>query len=43
MGTDYGEYLVEAARLLKKGGKLWIAEVSLLQRPVGKAVIDVRA
>jgi len=44
MGTDYGEYLVEAARLLKKGGKLWIAEViSLSKRPVGEAVIDVRA
>ena len=27
MGTDYGSFLVEAHRVLKPGGKLWIAEV----------------
>lgn len=27
MGTDYGSFLVEAHRVLKKGGWLWIAEV----------------
>lgn len=30
MGTDYGEFLLDAARVLKKGGWLWIAEVSKL-------------
>jgi ubiquinone/menaquinone biosynthesis C-methylase UbiE len=28
MGTDYGAFLQEAARVLKDGGRLWIAEVS---------------
>lgn len=28
MGSDYGLFLEEAARTLKKGGRLWIAEVS---------------
>ena len=27
MGLDYSSYLVEAMRVLKKGGRLWIAEV----------------
>ena len=27
MGTDYGSFLVEAHRVLKDGGWLWIAEV----------------
>jgi ribosomal RNA-processing protein 8 len=27
MGTDYGSFLVEAHRVLKPGGWLWIAEV----------------
>ena len=27
MGTDYGSFLVEARRVLKPGGWLWIAEV----------------
>ena len=27
MGTDYGSFLQEAARILKPGGWLWIAEV----------------
>jgi ribosomal RNA-processing protein 8 len=27
MGTDYGEALREAARCLRKGGQLWLAEV----------------
>ena len=27
MGTDYGSFLWEAARILKPGGWLWIAEV----------------
>lgn len=35
MGTDYGEFLLDAARVLKEGGWLWIAEVgrSLLVHP----------
>eukprot|EP00882_Tetradesmus_deserticola_P030457 GHRQ01034206.1.p1 GENE.GHRQ01034206.1~~GHRQ01034206.1.p1 ORF type:complete len:136 (+),score=24.64 GHRQ01034206.1:31-408(+) len=28
MGLDYGAFLVEAARVLKQNGWLWIAEVS---------------
>lgn len=28
MGTDYGSFLVEASRVLKPGGWLWVAEVS---------------
>ena len=28
MGTDYGAFLVEAARILRDGGHLWIAEVT---------------
>ena len=28
MGTDYGAFLEEAARILKQGGHLWIAEVT---------------
>ncbi len=27
MGTDYGSFLTEACRVLRKGGLLWIAEV----------------
>jgi ribosomal RNA-processing protein 8 len=27
MGTDYGSFLKEGARLLRLGGRLWIAEV----------------
>lgn len=27
MGVDYGSFLVEAARVVKQGGWLWIAEV----------------
>jgi ribosomal RNA-processing protein 8 len=27
MGTDYGRFIEEADRVLKKGGRLWIAEV----------------
>jgi ribosomal RNA-processing protein 8 len=27
MGTDYGDFLAEAHRVLKQGGRLWIAEV----------------
>ena len=27
MGTDYGAFLAEAARILKPAGRLWIAEV----------------
>lgn len=27
MGTDYGQFLLDAARVLKQGGWLWIAEV----------------
>ena len=27
MGTDYGAFLLEAARVLKAGGWLWVAEV----------------
>lgn len=27
MGTDYGSFLVEAGRVLRPGGWLWIAEV----------------
>lgn len=27
MGTDYGSFLQEAARVLRSGGWLWIAEV----------------
>jgi ribosomal RNA-processing protein 8 len=27
MGLDYGAFLVEAARVLKQNGWLWIAEV----------------
>jgi ribosomal RNA-processing protein 8 len=27
MGTDYGSFLVEAARVLKPSGWLWVAEV----------------
>lgn len=30
MGTNYYESLLDASRVLKKGGKLWIAEVSFL-------------
>lgn len=29
MGTDYGAFLVEAARVLKPQGWLWLAEVSM--------------
>eukprot|EP00878_Enallax_costatus_P031241 GHUV01034144.1.p1 GENE.GHUV01034144.1~~GHUV01034144.1.p1 ORF type:complete len:116 (-),score=24.41 GHUV01034144.1:439-786(-) len=32
MGTDYGEFLLDAARVLKKGGWLWIAEVRQSQQ-----------
>eukprot|EP00879_Flechtneria_rotunda_P027028 GHRR01028887.1.p1 GENE.GHRR01028887.1~~GHRR01028887.1.p1 ORF type:complete len:109 (+),score=21.67 GHRR01028887.1:146-472(+) len=28
MGTDYGAFLLEAARVLKQNGWLWVAEVS---------------
>lgn len=28
MGTDYGSFLEEAARILRTGGHLWIAEVT---------------
>jgi len=27
MGTDYGAFLIEASRVLKAGGWLWVAEV----------------
>jgi hypothetical protein len=27
MGTDYGSFLVEASRVLRPGGWLWVAEV----------------
>jgi ubiquinone/menaquinone biosynthesis C-methylase UbiE len=34
MGTDYGAFLLEAARVLKPGGWLWVAEVSLKVLPI---------
>jgi ubiquinone/menaquinone biosynthesis C-methylase UbiE len=32
MGLDYGAFLVEAARVLKQNGWLWIAEVRCVAR-----------
>lgn len=33
MGTDYGSFVAEAARVLRPGGWLWVAEVQ--SRSVG--------
>jgi ribosomal RNA-processing protein 8 len=35
MGTDYPAFLAEAARLLKTGGHLWVAEVRSRFAPAG--------
>ena len=41
MGTDYGEFLEEAARVLTTTGKIWIAEVqSRFMDESGKSVLD---
>ncbi|GAB4816142.1 hypothetical protein N2152v2_003188 [Parachlorella kessleri] len=41
MGTDYGLFLEEAARVLKPGGWLWIAEVqSRFVDEAGRSVVD---
>jgi SAM-dependent methyltransferase len=41
MGTDYGAFLTEAARILRDGGHLWIAEVTsrAVQRAEGFDVV----
>ena len=41
MGTDYGAFLVEAARILRGGGHLWIAEVTsrAVQRAEGFNIV----
>ena len=42
MGTDYPRALREAARALRPGGLLWIAEVASRLAPAGGGVHDVR-
>lgn len=40
MGKDYGSFLIEASRLLKSGGWLWIAEVQSRFKTKDNGVLD---
>lgn len=42
MGTDYGSFLLEASRLLRENGWLWIAEVqSRFMDECGKSILHI--
>ena len=43
MGTDYPAFLREAHRVLRPGGRLWIAEVLARNQRLSKKAVRLRA